>query len=368
MYRLPLIAIGLLTATATHAQTDLSVRPDCGKAPACFATITDALAAADRETSARWLTIRVAAGDYAEKLTIRRANVRLIGAGVGHTRLHFGAVAETAAMYDRNKWGTAGSATLTIAATDVTIDSLTIENDFDHPANDALSAGDPRKVSASQAVAVALDIASDRVLFDRVAMFGYQDTLLTRGRRAVIRNSLVAGNVDFIFGNGMLLIEDSEIRTRRRGTLTTEGGFASFITAPSTPIAQPVGIVSYRSRLTREAEVADASIALGRPWHPTTRFADGRYADPNAIGQAVFIDCTMDAHIHPDGWTSMSGTARDGSKTAVFRPQESRFADVGSRGPGARRRDIGIRWKQVPTIAEVRRIFAKDWPAFTVVR
>lgn len=370
MHRFYLLAFGLLTATATaaHAKTDLTVRRDCGKTPACFATITDALAAADRDTSDRWLTIRVGAGDYPEKPTIRRAHVRLVGAGVGRTRLHYGAVAESAATYDRNAWGTAGSATLTVAAADVTVTDLTIENDFDHPANDALPTGDPRKVSASQAVAVALDTASDRVLFDRVAMLGYQDTLLTRGRRAVIRNGLVAGNVDFIFGNGMLLIEDSEIRTRRRGTPMTEGGFASFITAPSTPITQPVGIVIYRSRLTREPGVADSSIALGRPWHPTTRFADGRYADPNAIGQAVFIDCTMDAHIHPDGWTSMGGTARDGSKTAVFHPQDSRFAEVGSRGPGARRRDIGIGWKQVPTIGEVRRLFAKDWPAVSAVR
>ncbi|HET9511518.1 MAG TPA: pectinesterase family protein [Sphingomonas sp.] len=365
---LALVAAALTVGTRASAQTELTVRADCGARSACFATISDALAAAERDVTGRWLTIRIAPGAYRDKPTIRRAHVRLIGAGRDRTRIHYDAVAERAASYDRNGWGTAGSATLTVAAPDVVIADLTIENDFDHPANDALPAGDPRKVAASQAVAVALDIASDRVSFDRVAMLGYQDTLFTRGRRAVIRRSLIAGNVDFIFGNGMLLIEDSEIRTRRRGTPMVEGGFASYVTAPSTPIDQPVGIVVYRSRLTREAGVADGTIALGRPWHPTTRFADGRYADPNAVGQAVFIDCTMDAHIHPDGWTSMGGTARDGSKTAIFRPQDSRFAEVGSRGAGAARRDIGIAWRAVPTIAQVRAVFAKDWPELPAMR
>lgn len=351
------LCLSLLSAAGSPAlaKTSLKVRASCAEQARCFATIGAALDEAERDRSDRWITIDVGAGVFREKPTIRRNRIRLIGRGVGRTRLHFDAVAEHAAHYDRGRWGTAGSATLTVAADQVLVSGMTIENDFDYLANDALAEGDPRKISNSQGVAVTLDTASDRVLFDRVAILGYQDTLFTRGKRAIVRNSLIAGNVDFIFGNGMLLIEYSEVRTRRRGAATDGEAFASFVTAPSTNLQQPIGIVIYRSRLTRERGVADGSVALGRPWHPTTVFLDGRYADPAAIGQAVFIDCHMDAHIHPDGWASMPGTARDGTKTAIFRPQDSRFAEIRSRGPGARRRDIGIAWTGAPDIATVRR-------------
>lgn len=349
------LGLSLTGAPDARAGATFQVRQHCGERARCFTSIVAALAAAERDRTDQWVTIDIGPGAFREKPTIRRARTRLVGRGASGTRLHFDAVAEHAAGYDRGRWGTAGSATLTVAADEVRVAGMTIENDFDYLANDALPEGDPRKISNSQAVAVTLDTPSDRVVFDRVALLGYQDTLFTRGKRAIIRNSLIAGNVDFIFGNGALLIQDSEIRTRRRGADTKGEPFASFVTAPSTPISQPIGIVLYRSRLTREAGVADGSVALGRPWHPTTVFPDGRYADPAAIGQAVFIDCTMDAHIHRDGWASMPGTARDGTKTAIFRPQDSRFAEIRSRGPGARRRDIGITWKDVPDIAAVRR-------------
>jgi len=102
-------------------------------------------------------------------------------------------------------------------------------------------------------------------------------------------------------------------------------------------------------------------VGLARPWHPTTRFADGRYADPNAVGQAVFIDCAMGAHIHPDHWASMNGTARDGTMSAVFTPQTARFYESGSRGAGAKARDIGMRWQGAASIAQIRARLLAGW-------
>ena len=57
----------------------------------------------------------------------------------------------------------------------------------------------------------------------------------------------------------------------------------------------------------------------------------------------------------------MNGTARDGTKSAVFRPQDSRFAEAGSKGPGAAHRDIGIMWKGGTDIEVVRKSFVQDW-------
>ncbi|MDC7675895.1 pectinesterase family protein [Asticcacaulis machinosus] len=359
---LTLFSAALALAAPAMADVQYTVSPSCGEQKHCFASLQSALDTASADTSDQWIKIRITAGDYYEKVTISRHKIRLIGAGPDQTRLHFDAVAETAGKYHRRNWGTPGSATLTINADQVTVEGLMIENTFDYLSNDALPDADPKKISNSQGVAVLLDIDSDRVLMRDTALLGYQDTLFANGKRAVIRDSLIAGNIDFIFGNGQLLIEDSEIRTRNRAVTIAPGEFHSYLLAPSTPLSQPVGIVVYRSKLTREAGVPDLSVALGRPWHPTTTFADGRYADPNAVGQASFIDCVMGSHIHPDHWTSMNGTARDGTKTAVFHPQDSRFYETGSTGPGAPHRDIGITWKDGLDIKAVRRHLFTGWP------
>jgi pectinesterase len=339
-----------------------AVRPDCGGVPRCFTTIQAAIDASTAESKDAWVRIDIAPGTYVEKVTLRRPRTRLHGAGASRSIVRFGEVAQTAGRFHRDNWGTAGSATLTVDADEAIVDGLTIENTFDFLANDALADSDPRKMQNSQALAVLLDKHSDRVLIRDAELLGYQDTLFANGRRAIVRRSVVAGNVDFIFGNGQLLIEDSTIRTRPRAAQFKPGEFQSMITAPSTPSSQPVGIVIYRSRITREAGVPDGSVALGRPWHPTRNFPDGRYADPDAVGQASFIDCWLDAHIHPEHWTSMPGTARDGTKTHIFKPQDSRFFESGSRGPGARRVDIGLRWNAAPSIADVRRVIYENWP------
>lgn len=363
-WRLAALAL-LVCATTASARSDdpatYQVRTVCEQLGRCFTTIQAAIDAAARDRSAGWALIDVGPGDFREKVVLNRNKVRLVGAGPTRTRLHFDAVAEYAAHYDRDGWGTPGSATLAIAADDITIRNLTVENTFDYLANDALPPGNPRKIGNSQGLAVLLDTDSDRVSFDRVHLLGYQDTLFTHGKRALFRNGEISGNIDFIFGSGMLLIEDSTIRSRRRAAPTLPGEFSSFITAPSTPASQPIGIVVYRSRLTRERGVADGSVALGRPWHPTTTFPDGRYADPQAIGQAMFIDCFMDAHIHPDHWTSMAGTAPDGSKSRLFHAADSRFFEHGSSGPGSRQHPIDIKWASPPSIVDVRHILFAGW-------
>jgi pectinesterase len=340
------------------------VRKDCGARPVCFTSIGVAVEAAENAPADKLVRIEVGPGDFRERVVVRRSNVTLSGAGREKTRLHNSLAAEHAGKFYAGNWGTPGSATLTVNADRVTLRNMTVENDFDYLANDGLADDDPRKIANSQALAVLLDTHSDRVLIEQVALLGYQDTLFAHGGRAHVRNSLVAGNIDFIFGNGKLFIEDSELRSRPRAR-RDEGPFESFILAPSTQLSQQVGLVVYKSRLTRESGVRDGSVALARPWHPTTKFDDGRYADPNAVGQALFIDCYMDAHIHPDHWASMPGTARDGTKTHIFYPQDSRFWEAGSYGPGARYKDIGISWKPTLSVEQIRQIVLGDWNAST---
>jgi pectinesterase len=368
-YKMGLMAVAMIPLCALAAQNVAAddtylVRQDCLDTAACYETIQGALEAIAANPKESWSHVKIAAGDYYEKVTVRSGKVRLGGEGQQSTRLHFDAVAKDAGKYHRDGWGTPGSATLTVDADQVTVENITIENTFDYLANDILPNDDPKKIPDSQGVALLLDVHSDRVFFNNVSLIAYQDTLFANGRRAYLKNSFIAGNVDFIFGNGQLLIEDSTVESRRRGRTFPAHEIQSFIAAPSTQLSQRLGIVIHRSRLTREEGLPDQSVTLARPWHPTTTFADGRYADPNAVGQASYIDCFMDAHIHEQHWSSMNGTARDGSKTDVFKPQDSRFHETGSYGPGARHVDIGIKWKDAPGIEEVYQIMFADWPGF----
>ncbi|WP_442678591.1 pectinesterase family protein [Sphingomonas sp. ASY06-1R] len=359
--QLALVSLLLAASGAARALT-LRVQPDCGETHRCFSSIKAALDQANADRNTRWITIKVAPATYREKLTITRNKLRLIGSGADRTKLHFNAVAQTAKAYHRNGWGTPGSATLTINASDVVLAGMTVENDYDYLANDRLADTDPAKIGNPQAVALLLDVDSDRVSVRDSALIGFQDTLFANGKRAHITDSLIAGNIDFIFGNGMVLIERSEIRSRVRAAAMPRGELQSFVAAPSTLLDQRIGIVFYQARLTREAGVPDGVVALARPWHPTTRFADGRYANPRAVGQASFIDCFMDAHIAPAHWASMNGTARDGTMKDVFRPQDSRFFEIGSYGPGAVRRDIGMPRQGLDDIAGIKRVLFEDWP------
>lgn len=306
-----------------------------GDSPNAFNTIQAALDAAPADETVRY-RILVKAGSYKEKINITRANTELRGEGAASTLIHFDAYAAIAGHYREDGWGTPGSATLTVNAVDVHIAELTIDNTFDYLTNDAKKASDdPTAISDSQAVAVLLDTLSDKVSFSRVTLNGYQDTLFVHGYRAYFYQSRISGNVDFIFGQGTAVFEQSTIVTRPRNREFAEGEIQSFITAPSTNIGREYGLTFIDCLLMREEGVPDQSITLGRPWHPTTTFPDGRYADPDAIGKAVFIRTYMDAHIHAQGWSSMPGTARDGTKTRIFTPEESRFFEYQSSGPGA---------------------------------
>lgn len=354
-------ALAGLSACATvpaEPMVTLEVSKRCAARPRCYPAVQAAVDAAEAAAPGP-LLIKIGPGQFEERVRIARDGLVLAGAGTGKTRIFHALAAEHAGRFYVGNWGTPGSATLMVAARGVVLRDLTIENTFDYLSNDARPDTDAAKIGNSQAVALLLDTSSDRVLAERVHLLGYQDTLFAKGQRAVIRNSLIAGNVDFIFGAGKLLIEDSELRTRNRAR--REQPFDSFLLAPSTQLDSPVGILVLRSRLTREVGVPDASVALARPWHPTTTFADGRYADPKAVGMAVFANCFMDAHIHPDHWSSMPGTARDGTKTAIFQPQDARFFETGSRGPGAASRDIGMHWAPPKSVTELRTLIADGW-------
>lgn len=269
-------------------------------------------------------------GIWREKITVDKPYIHLQGEDRKRSIIEYDAWSGQIAT-DGKPWGTRRSATMTITAPDFAASNLSILNSFDY--NAALAGPAPRDgANGFQAVALALTGQADRTSLHAVTISGHQDTLLTDAGHCAFDDCRIAGSVDFIFGAGTAWFDHCEIvsRLRRAQNLVRQG----IIAAPSTLLARPFGLVFDHCRLTAEPGIAAASVSLGRPWRPTTDFSDGRYGNPAAVGHAAFMHCWMGAHVDPRGWEHMS--YRDKHGTMIFlEPEQARFHEYGSRGPGA---------------------------------
>ncbi|HEX2094694.1 MAG TPA: pectinesterase family protein, partial [Longimicrobiaceae bacterium] len=286
-----------------------------------YRTLGAALAAAPSDATASHV-IRIRNGRYREKLSVDKPHIHLVGESREGTVLTFDVAA---GMRSPGGWtyGTRGSFTLRVAAPDFRLESMTVENAFDYPGNAAKAETDSTRINGAQAVAVMLDEGSDRAVFRDCVVSGHQDTLFPNAGRSYFHRCTVLGSVDFIFGAGIAVFDDSDIVSRDRGSRTNNG----YITAPSTPISQPYGFVFVDSRLRKESpSLAPGSVTLGRPWHPS--------GNPHAIGSAVYLHTWMDDHIAPRGWDPMNSTDAAGRRVEN-RPEDARFFEHGSTGPGA---------------------------------
>jgi pectinesterase len=285
-----------------------------------YHTLGAALAAAPRDARAPW-RIHLKAGRYREKLTIDKPFITLVGDAREVTVITYDAAADTPDPQG-HPYGTRGSFTLRVAAPDVHLEHLAIENAFDYLANARKAADDPARMKNAQALALSIDAGSDRASFDDVHVTGHQDTLYPNAGRSYFHHSTIEGSVDFIFGAGRAVFEDCDVISRDRGSATNNG----YVTAPSTPRAQPVGFVFIRSRIRKETPtMASASVVLGRPWHPG--------ADATLVPSAVFVECWMDDRVSAKGWDRMSMLDSTGTRI-WWEPATARFFEYHSRGPG----------------------------------
>lgn len=215
--------------------------------------------------------------------------------------------------------GTSGSTTALVQSDDVQLLHLTIAND----AMDGVRRGEaypPGVGESGGAQAVALTLAGDRIQLEHVRLLGHQDTLYAKRRapgapaRQLIRHSLIAGDVDFIFGNAVLVIEESTLLTRAHRRTPGQGGI---VLAPSTAADVAQGILVTRSRFVGEAGLAPGSTAIGRAWDAGVK--PGTWAagsSPNGV--AVVRDSEIGTHIGP--W--QASTSRRPFDPAVNRLNE----------------------------------------------
>lgn len=196
--------------------------------------------------------------------------------------------------------GTSGSTTMLVQSNDVQLISLTIAND----AMDGVRRGEaypPGVGESGGAQAVALTLMGDRIQLDNARLLGHQDTLYAKRAapdkpaRQLIRHSLIAGDVDFIFGNAVLVIEHSTILTRANRRKPGHGGI---ILAPSTAPDVAQGFLVTHSRLVGEPGIEPGATALGRAWDAGVKAGTWQAgASPNGV--AVVRDSEIGAHVGP---------------------------------------------------------------------
>jgi len=264
-------------------------------------------------TTTKRTTIGLMPGTYSGQVCLQgKAPVRLIGLGSNASDVRivasrYNGETKRANLDPANpclpdlaatSFGTASSATLGIFSDDVQLLKLTVENDA--MAKVRGGAGYPGGAAESGgAQAVALMTQGDKIQMENVELLGHQDTLYVRnsshGDRVYIRNSKIAGDVDFIFGAGTLVIDESLILSRAGRRAPGEGGH---ILAPSTAAATPFGILINNSRLLAEDGLKAASISIGRAWdHGIAKGAWQAGVSPN--GQALVRNSVLGTHIGP---------------------------------------------------------------------
>jgi len=230
-----------------------------GKSGAEYTSVQAAVDAVP-DNSATPYTILIYPGTYQETVTIPATKSHLVMQGA--TRNPADVVID-AAHYNGEPapgggtYGTEGSATVHVKASNFTAEYITFSNSFDKL--------DFPSVTGTQAVAIAME--GDRQVYSHDVFYGHQDTLLTwdssatTALRQYVYDSTIEGDVDFIFGDGDLVVDRSHIVALNDGVYTK-----SYLTAPATYGTSKYGILITGSTVT--STLAPNDIYLGRAWVP----------------------------------------------------------------------------------------------------
>jgi pectin methylesterase-like acyl-CoA thioesterase len=163
----------------------------------------------------------------------------------------------------------------------LTLDTLTIRN--------STLRSSP---NGGQAEAVFFN-SEGRLVAKNASFFSEQDTIQVRGYAWFYR-TLIAGNVDFIWGNNRAaLFEDSEIRTVGDSANSRNGGY---LLQARTMSSGDRGFMFVNSRLTHGPGPTGNDVPAGATW--LARSPGYAYT----WDHIAFIDCRMGPHIAPAGW------------------------------------------------------------------
>lgn len=247
--------------------------------------------------------LRIARGEYREKLVVRTPGLTILGEGAEQTRLVWDDYAKKLDAQGR-EYNTFRTWTVAICADGIRMRDLSVVNDSLHP--------------ETKGQEVALTVYGDDFQMENCTLSSTQDTLflgplpadLIERYQGFLPDHLlrdkpcmqhfiscrIEGTVDFIFGCGRALFDSCEIRSLYdvRGV-----GYAA---APAHPIEENQGFLFHRCIFTAEDTVPAGSVYLARPWRD--------------YGLSRFENCIYGSHIAEAGFDPWRDSGRD--KTARF--------------------------------------------------
>ncbi|WP_320128854.1 pectinesterase family protein [uncultured Sphaerochaeta sp.] len=255
--------------------------------------------------------IRVKKGLYREKLFCDKKDITLLGEGPEETVITFSEGAYEM-LPEGRKRGTFRSYTAFFSGKRVHLAHLGIKNE----------AGDGRTVG--QSVALYLDVRQS--ILEDIHLYSHQDTLflapLPEKEREVdgflgprcfsrrvsaevlVKNSVIQGDIDFIFGGADALFDSCTLVSLNRGEKIN-----GYVAAPCGK-KEERGLVFYRCNFCSEGCSAE-SVYLMRPWRPE--------------GKATFLCCTYGEHINRLGVSPWSGKEDEHSYTFAEFDSHSSF-------------------------------------------
>jgi pectin methylesterase-like acyl-CoA thioesterase len=225
-------------------------------------------------------------------------------------------------------YGTFGSTTMAVHANDVQLVGFTVANDSMEKVKD----GKNYPVGAGEsggAQGVALSTKGDRIHLKDMRLIGHQDTLFTDRAgpvqgRVFVENSMIAGDVDFIFGGARLVIDKTLIISRAGRRTPGNGGH---VVAPSTAPQEPLGFLLIRSQLLGQAGLASGSISLGRAWDFGVKRGEWRPgSSPN--GEATITQSQLGSHFGEG--LSAWGRSTAGREPTYEGPMAMRMREFGN--------------------------------------
>lgn len=274
-----------------------------------FNTVQSAVSTVPAANTTRTV-VSIAPGTYREKVKVSSPYVSLVGSGMEVTKIVYGDYGGTSSTVGKpgHTGNTFYSQTVEVVADYFMASNLTIENDAG-PRNDV-------------AQAVALGMKSDYAVLESVKLLGYQDTLYNglstvssssspnyKKGRQYIHNSIIAGDVDFIFGEATAVVLDhvQMVLVSNVPAGATAGGH---ITAGAQAVSDK-GYYILNSSIV-DGPSAKGTYDLGRPWKDYARVS--------------FINTFINSkNFLPGGWVA----ACAGSCV------QSYFSEYNSYGPGA---------------------------------
>jgi pectinesterase len=268
------------SAFATSAARVLTVAQDGSGQYTTVQSAVDAVPA----NSTGWSLIYIKNGTYKEVVTVpsNKPYISFVGQDENKTIITYDNYASKTKA-DGSTYGTSGSASVFLEASDFLAYNLTFQN----------SAG-----NVGQAVAV--NVTGDRVVFHKTRILGWQDTLYAHTGRQYYSSVDIEGVTDYIFGDATVYFDQCQLHNLDGWSITAQS---------RTSASETTGYVFNQCTITGTPAT---STILGRPWRPYAR--------------VVYLSCSMDASIKPVGWDDWGNAANQ--STAYF-------AEYNSTGAGA---------------------------------